>query len=49
MSGNGCPLGRVAQVTMNDVDQITAIQAGAFLSVTVQYDARGRVQTLGQQ
>jgi len=48
MSGNGCPLGRVAQVTMNDVDQITAIQAGAFLSVTVQYDARGRVQTLGQ-
>jgi YD repeat-containing protein len=42
------PLGRVAQVTLNDVDQITAMQAGNVLPVTVQYDARGRVQTLSQ-
>ena len=42
------PLGRVAQVTMNDVDQITALQVGDVLPVTVHYDTRGRVQTLRQ-
>ena len=42
------PLGRVAQVTVNVADQITALQAGDLLPVTVHYDARGRVQTLRQ-
>jgi YD repeat-containing protein len=42
------PLGRVAQVTVNAADQITALQAGNLLPVTVHYDARGRVQTLRQ-
>jgi YD repeat-containing protein len=42
------PLGRVAQVTRNDAEQITAIQAGTLLPVTVHCDARGRVQTLRQ-
>jgi YD repeat-containing protein len=42
------PLGREAQVTRNNVDQITAIQTGTLLPVTVHYDTRGRVQTLSQ-
>jgi RHS repeat-associated protein len=42
------PLGRVTQVTRNDADQMTAIQAGTLLPVTVHYDARGRVQSLRQ-